>query len=57
MGEGSDGVVDSDLRHRSRENLYVSGGAVFPTASPTHPTLTIAALAIRLGRTLAAERT
>jgi choline dehydrogenase-like flavoprotein len=53
MGVGSKGVVDPDLRHRRFENLFVSGGAVFPTYAATHPTLTIAALAIRLGRTLA----
>ena len=53
MGTGSDGVVDSHLRHRRLDNLFVSGGAVFPTYSASHPTLTIAALAIRLGRMLA----
>lgn len=56
MGSGSEGVVDPDLRHVLRENLFVSGGAVFPTYSPSHPTLTIAALAVRLGRLLATER-
>jgi glucose dehydrogenase len=52
MGSGSRGVVDSDLRHRRLENLFVCGGAVFPTYAATPPTLTIAALAIRLGRLL-----
>ena len=52
MGTEDDAVVDPDLRHRRRENLFVAGGAVFPTYSPSHPTLTIAALAIRLGRRL-----
>ena len=52
-GDGDNGVVDADLRHRRRENLWVTGGAVFPTYSPSHPTLTIAALAVRLGRLLA----
>jgi hypothetical protein len=42
-------------RHRRYENLFVSGGAVFPSMSPSHPTLTIVALAIRLGRSLARE--
>ena len=50
-----DGVVDRDLRHRSRSNLFVSGASVFPTFSPAHPTLTIGALAVRLGRMLASE--
>ena len=49
MGSGADGVVDSDLRHLDVENLHVAGGSVFPTYSPAHPTLTIAALALRLG--------
>lgn len=49
FGEGDDGVVDSDQRHLDVENLYVAGGSAFPTYSPAHPTLTIAALAIRLG--------
>ena len=56
MGAGSDGVVDKDLRHQRRENLFAVGGAVFPTYSPTHPTLTIGALAVRLGRALAGDR-
>ena len=53
MGSGDDGVVDSDLRHLDVENLHVAGGSVFPTYSPAHPTLTIAALALRLGDRLA----
>jgi glucose dehydrogenase len=54
MGDG-DGVVNSDLRHHRISNLYVAGGSAFPAYSAHHPTLTIAALAIRLGRHLAAE--
>jgi glucose dehydrogenase len=49
---GSDGVVDENLRHHRLENLYVAGGSAFPTQSALHPTTTIAALAIRLGRHL-----
>jgi choline dehydrogenase-like flavoprotein len=52
MGADS-GVVDPNLRHHQVENLYVAGGSAFPTYSAAHPTLTIAALAIRLGRHLA----
>jgi choline dehydrogenase-like flavoprotein len=55
MGSDEGAVVDRHQRHRRRENLFVSGGAVFPTYSPAHPTLTIAALAIRLGRYMALE--
>ena len=42
------GVTDPDCRVHSIENLYVSGGSVFPTFGFTNPTLTIVALAIRL---------
>ena len=52
MGEDAGAVVDRDLRHSTRENLFVVGSAVFPTPSPANPTLTIAALADRLGRHL-----
>jgi choline dehydrogenase-like flavoprotein len=43
------GVVDSDGRIHGMENLYVTGGSVFPTAGFANPTLTIVALALRLG--------
>ena len=55
MGTDPDAVVDPDGRHRQCENLFVAGGAVFPSLSPSHPTLTIAALALRLGASLARE--
>jgi len=50
---GPDGVVDENLRHHSLRNLYMAGGSAFPTHSALHPTTTIAALAVRLGRHLA----
>jgi choline dehydrogenase-like flavoprotein len=53
MGEGGEGVVDADLRHHEVENLYVVGGSAFPTYSAAHPTLTLSALALRLGDLLA----
>jgi choline dehydrogenase-like flavoprotein len=55
MGSGGEGVVDSELRHLDAGNLFVAGGSAFPTYSPVHPTLTIAALALRLGELLAGE--
>jgi glucose dehydrogenase len=55
MGSGPGAVVDGDLRHLDVENLWVTGGSAFPTYSPAHPTLTLAALALRLGSTLARE--
>ena len=42
------GVVDRNLRVHSVANLYVASSSVFPTTGHANPTLTIAALAIRL---------
>jgi choline dehydrogenase-like flavoprotein len=53
---GSDprtGVVDRNCRIHGLRNLYIAGGAVFPTSSQANPTLTIVALSVRLGRLLA----
>jgi choline dehydrogenase-like flavoprotein len=54
MGE-RDGVVDPQLRHHDLANLHVAGSSAFPSYSAAHPTLTLSALAIRLGRHLAGE--
>jgi choline dehydrogenase-like flavoprotein len=43
------GVVDANCRVHGVANLYVAGSSVFPTAGSSHPTLTIVALALRLG--------
>jgi choline dehydrogenase-like flavoprotein len=45
-------VVDADCRVHELDNLYVSGSAVFPTSSQANPTLTIVAMALRLGEHL-----
>jgi choline dehydrogenase-like flavoprotein len=42
-------VVDKDCQVHSVNNLYVAGSAVFPTSSQANPTLTLLALALRLG--------
>ena len=42
-------VVDGDTRVHGVDNLFVTGGAVFPTCGQANPTLTIVALALRLG--------
>lgn len=42
-----DSVVNPGCRSHDHDNLYVVGGGVFPTGGTSHPTLTIAALALR----------
>jgi choline dehydrogenase-like flavoprotein len=46
-------VVDANCRVHSVRDLFVAGSAVFPTSSQANPTLTLIALALRLGRHLA----
>jgi choline dehydrogenase-like flavoprotein len=48
------GVVDADGRVHGMDNLYVAGGAVFPTVGAANPTLTMLALAFRLADHLCA---
>ena len=43
------GVVDATCRVHGLANLFVAGSSVFPTAGNHTPTLTIIALALRLG--------
>ena len=50
----TDGVVDPDLRVHGTENVYVCSNGVFPNVTAVNPTLTVAALAVRLGDHLAA---
>ena len=50
------GVVDADCRVHGIDNLYVAGSSVFPTSGWANPTLTIAALAVRLGEHLAVRK-
>lgn len=47
-----DGVVDSDCKVHGLGNLYIASSAVFPTGGFANPTLTIVALALRLGEHL-----
>lgn len=54
-GDPRDGVVDADLRCHGVENLYVCDGGVIPQLPEKHLTLTIMALAHRLGAHLAAR--
>ncbi len=43
------GVVDRNCRMHEVDNLYVAGSSVFATSGYMNPTLTIVALALRLG--------
>jgi choline dehydrogenase-like flavoprotein len=45
----STSVVDRDCRVHGIGNLYVAGSSVFPSSGYANPTLTILALALRLG--------
>lgn len=46
------GVVDADLRIHGVDNVYVCSNASFSTLSAVNPTLTLVALALRLGNHL-----
>ena len=46
-------VVNAQCQVHSVNNLFVAGSAVFPTSSQANPTLTLIALSLRLGHTLA----
>jgi choline dehydrogenase-like flavoprotein len=48
-----DSVVDADCRVHGTSGLYVVGSSVFPSSSAVHPTLTIAALALRTAGAIA----
>ncbi|MBD3886155.1 GMC family oxidoreductase [Phormidium tenue FACHB-886] len=52
MGTAGDGVVDVDLKFLSYDNLYACDLSVFPNSPAANPTLTLAALAIRLAEHL-----
>lgn len=43
-------VVNRHCRLHAISNLYIASGSVFPTSSQANPTLTIVALAMRLGQ-------
>jgi choline dehydrogenase-like flavoprotein len=48
-------VTDSECRTHDHKNLFIASSAVFPTSGTGTPTLTIAALSIRLADTIEAQ--
>lgn len=54
MGDDPDAsVVNADLKAHDLENLFIADASVLPTSAAVNPSLTVAALAMRLGRYLA----
>lgn len=51
------GVVDANCRVHGVSNLYITGGAVFPTTGYANPTLSVVALAARMADHLATTPT
>lgn len=45
-------VVDRDLRSHDHRNMFIVGAGVFPTTGTANPTLTIAALSLRVADTI-----
>ncbi len=50
-----EGVVDANCRVHGLSNLYVAGSSTFPTGGHANPTLTIVAMALRLGEHLVSQ--
>jgi choline dehydrogenase-like flavoprotein len=48
MTDGQDGVVDPNLKFLAYDNLYACDNSVFPASPAANPSLTLAALALRL---------
>ena len=55
LGDGGPSVVDTDLKFKGYDNLHVCDLSVFPTSPAANPTLTLAALALRLADHLKAK--
>ncbi len=54
---GSDGVVDDNLKFHAYDNLYACDLSVLPSSPAANPTLTLAALALRLAEHLRNQQT
>lgn len=46
------GIVDSNCKIHTVDNLYIAGSSVFPTVGYANPTISIVALSLRLGEHL-----
>jgi choline dehydrogenase-like flavoprotein len=56
MGDDpKDSVVDRDCRTHDHPNLFIAGTSVMPSASCVNPTLTGAALSLRIADVLVKE--
>lgn len=53
-GDRAASVVDTNLKAHDFDNLWIADASVLPTSAAVNPSLTIAALALRLGAHLAA---
>lgn len=53
----STSVVNPDLKAHDLQNFYICDASVLPTSAAVNPSLTIAALALRLGQHLSARMT
>jgi len=49
----AEGIVDQNLKAHDVKNLFVVGSSVFPTIGAANPSLTVAALALKLSHYLA----
>jgi choline dehydrogenase-like flavoprotein len=52
MTDGTAGVVDANLKFLAYDNLYACDNSVFPVSPAANPSLTLAALALRLAQHL-----
>ena len=52
----AEGCLDPTLRYHDLANLYVLSSSAFPSSSSANPTMTLAALALRLADHLGAGR-
>jgi choline dehydrogenase-like flavoprotein len=53
--DAAEGVVDADLKVHGMNNLYVVSNGCFPALGAVNPTLTLTALALKLGDHMTAE--